>query len=221
MKKAISLFLAVLLLLLSSAGCNPSGSTVGSDDAVASGPEDQAREEAPLRLCADLRIGNFMEPSGSYESAIQLFLQSVEEKGGPKHVEYEVLPAEGAERETTLSRIRTEIMSGKGPDVFLCNCVSPGDTETQALFPFPRKIMGSGVFLPLDDLIPKAQFLEWEKLNPPVMEAGKAGQEQIVLPTAYSLPLSFFLRSDVEPYPEETTWAEAAKGDDPILAVSM
>lgn len=206
MKRMFSVFLAFALLAALFSGCR--------------------REEAetePLRVCADLSIGGFLVNSEEdVKQAVEQFLASAADRGGPKDVEVEYLPREGAARETAVVRVRTEIMSGKGPDLFLCNCAAPEpSTETQALFQFPEKAMENGTFLPLDDLIGKARFLEWEKLLSPVMDAGKNQEGQMLLPLAYSLPVVCFPAPDVEPYPASTTWAEAAKGDDPVLAASM
>lgn len=204
MKKMLSVFLAFSLLAALFPGCR--------------------REEAePLRVCVDLSVGGFLVNSEKdVEHAVKQFLASAADRGGPEDVEVEYLPREGAARETAVVRVRTEIMSGKGPDVFLCNCTAPEPyTDTQALFQFPKKAMGNGTFLPLDGLIEKAQFLEWEKLLSPVMDAGKNQEGQMLLPLAYSLPVACFPSPDVEPYPASTTWAETAKGDDPVLAASM
>ncbi len=205
--------IAVAMLLQS--GPQTAGVPAGSVSSPAKEPGQK------LRLCADLQIGGFTEPTGSFEFALENFLNSAAEKGGPENVEVEVLPGEGVERETALARIRTEIMSGAGPDIFICNCIAPESDTEQALFQFPEKAMRSGTFLPLDDLIAQAQFMEWEKLTSPVMEAGKTEEGQMLLPIAYSFPLTFFHSSEAQPYPAETAWAEVAEGNDSILAASM
>ena len=79
---------------------------------------------------------------------------------GIEDVQLIYLPRQGVERETKLQRLRTEVMSGAGPDIFIVNCGS----ADYALFPYPEKMMNSGFFLLLDDYIENhAQFTDWDK----------------------------------------------------------
>lgn len=227
MKRSVKLAISTAVVILLIAGfCLPqllqNGPRTNTPPAQAVDSSSQIAESGePLRLCVDLHLGFSFTPSDGYESAVKRFLSTVAEKGGPENVTVEVIPDEGAERESALTRIRTEIMSGGGPDVFICNCPAPEQDEEPALFPFPEKAMSGGTFLPLDDLIEKAQFTEWEKLTPAVMDAGKNESGQVLLPLVYSLPMTFFRSSDVKPYPADTAWAQVAAGDDPVLAASM
>ena len=64
------------------------------------------------------------------------------------------LPADGddgEERELEIERLRTQIMAGKGPDVYLINSASDGATQMEApLFSNPYKTMQSGALASLD-----------------------------------------------------------------------
>ncbi len=82
-------------------------------------------------------------------------------------------------------RIKTEIMAGGGPDVFVMSCC-PIHGRQEWLFPNPKKAMLDGYFLPLDDYIKNARIMEWDKLTPTIMEAGKIGETQLALPMFYS-----------------------------------
>lgn len=186
----------------------------------------EGSSQEPLRVCADLMVGGFAIPDGSETSTKQLvegIFSDLKLYGGPEDVEVELIPGEGAARASALTRIRTEIMSGGGPDVFVCNCVSPSGfyaNEGQALFPLPQKSMESGIFLPLDDYIPTAQYMEWDKLNQTVMEAGKTDEGQMLLPLAYTFPLTIFRAEDV-PLPDSaTTWEDVVSGNNPALSAT-
>lgn len=100
----------------------------------------------------------------------------------------EALPVKDPERDAQLTRIRTEVMAGKGPDLFFCDCLDIyylPDVSSGALFPFPEAAMDRRIFLPLDDYIAKAQRMEWDQLLPAVMEAGRGEEGQMLLPLAY------------------------------------
>lgn len=100
-------------------------------------------------------------------------------------VDVEVLPTNAADLKSRLTRIKTEIMAGGGPDVFIMSCCSTWGKQ-EWLFPHPQKAMMDGYFLPLDDYIENAQIMEWDKLTPVVMEAGKLNGSQFILPLFYS-----------------------------------
>lgn len=215
-KGALSLLLPLVLLCTLASGCAKTGSSA----APSAEPAVQAKK--PLRLCADFGVGKPFTSSGGHHGAVKSLLNSVAEKTGVEDVEIEILPTDGAERQTAINRIRVELMSGEGPDLFLCNCIATAyKAEEQALFQFPDKAMKSGVFLNLDEHISRARFMEWDKLTPAVMSAGRTEEGQFLLPLAYSFPLSAFRSSDISPYPADTTWAQVAAGDDPVLSTSM
>lgn len=69
-------------------------------------------------------------------------MNTVKSLGGPENVSFEYLPREGTERETALDRVRTEIMSGGGPDMFIIACNGGIDymaADVEALFRVPEK----------------------------------------------------------------------------------
>ena len=233
MKKFLALVLCVLVICTVCAGCK--GAPGENDFERNSSVENPSVENSsqgekdgvPLRLCVDFSAGRMTDLSHlrgySDEKMLDGFLKTVQEKGGPTDVEVEFIPQEnGAERQSELNRIRVELMSGTGPDIFLTSCIRPDtDVGRQALFQFPEQAMKRGLFLQLDDYIETSRFMEWEKLTPVVMDAGKTESGQFLLPLAYFFPLTYFHSDDVQPYPADTTWAQAAQGDDPVLSTSM
>ncbi len=130
---------------------------------------------------------------------------------GGTEVQLEVLPAEDGSYQAALTRMRTEIMAGGGPDV--CYLSGFGGCEdslpTDTLFPNPEHAMASGFFLSLDRYMEEAQFMEPEKLLDSVMEAGRYEGAQYILPMFYRLPMGVLLR---EAGPEDlpSGWDEAA-----------
>ena len=59
-----------------------------------------------------------------------------------------VIPSDETAAQTKITELRTEIMSGAGPDIFLFST-----NRSQRLFEDPKKTMYSDTFLPLDVLI--------------------------------------------------------------------
>lgn len=133
---------------------------------------------------------------------------------GGMEVELEVLPVENGDYKAQLAHIRTEIMSGGGPDVFLLSCGPIArNGNTDGLFPNPEHAMHSGFFLPLDQYIAQAQLVDWEDLNPKVLEAGRTEKGQMILPLFYSLPLGI-VTGEQDPAALPADWNGALSGGD-------
>lgn len=128
--------------------------------------------------------------------------------------ELEVLPTDEVELNTRLTRMKTEILAGGGPDVFLLSCDWPTThwVNQERLFPNPEKAMYSDFFLPLDEYIENARFMEWEKLTPVIMDAGRTEEGQLLLPFSYQCEII----QAMEHIPEEElpkNWDEAVTSD--------
>lgn len=194
----------------------------GESEASASAPESSSAATLPpkevtentLRICVDI---DYMLLGFERDTQIGMdrILQLAAEKGGPTDVVVEYIPASGSEREIKLENLRVELMSGEGPDLFIL----AGDAYGQgALFPMIEISMRSGVFLPLDTYIENAQLMEWDKLTPKVMEAGRTEEGQLVVPMAYTMPLTFYRKSEVSHTPStEMTWDDMMADETGIL----
>ena len=195
MKRKLSVLLAVLLCTLSLASCGaplpPAGITESAESSgKTSGSSSSGTvDKDALRVCVDLEYRAGYTEGKTPENAFYNLMNTVKSLGGPENVSFEYLPREGTERETALDRVRTEIMSGGGPDMFIIACNGGIDymaADVEALFRVPEKAMEAGLFLPLDDYIQNAQFMEWNKLNETVMAAGRTepvSYTHLTLPT--------------------------------------
>ena len=106
-------------------------------------------------------------------------------------VQLEVLPNSPEDYKAQLTQYRTQIMSGKGPDIFILSCEDNWfPTQRDHLFPNPEHAMYSGFFLNLDEYLESAQYIEWDDFTAPVMEAGKTAEGQMLLPMFYSLQMA-------------------------------
>ena len=86
-----------------------------------------------------------------------------------------------ANYEAAMTKLRTEIMSGRGPDLFLLS-----DEYGSGVFPDPEKQMRAGVFA---DLTPYLDTIgAGASLNEAVLAAGRVDGAQYLLPLYYTVP---------------------------------
>ncbi len=198
-----SLFLAVFLISCGSKNQEPSNPS----------QPDQSGQTDKLSL-PQLSVLVDLPSAGS--GSIDGFFPYVPGNGKDFLIITETLPPEGQERSAALSRIRTEILAGKGPDVFICTCWAPGIGE-EGLFKFPNQAIENRIFLPLDDYISGAKYMEWDRLLPVVMEAGKGDEGQMLLPLAYTFDV-FLLDKDRFSSSVEfpAAWEELAESGDKL-----
>lgn len=111
-------------------------------------------------------------------------------------VKLEILPTEEDERETYLHQLRTQIMAGEGPDVYLLptgGTLSTGtpqslkEIQVEPLFPDVRQSMRSGIFSDLRKYYDGDTELNTEALHPDIMEAGCLEEERYVLPLRFDM----------------------------------
>lgn len=207
MRKCAVLFAFILIVSGILVGCetkqvnpqNISSSSVASD------------ELPTIRLLVDFI-------SDGIGDSILDYVQRVPGYGTDFKVDYTYLPRTGAERESQLTSIRTEVLAGKGPDVFICSCPNFDYDNSKPLFLFPNQVMERKIFLPLDSYLENAEYMEWDKLFQPVMEAGKNEEGQQLLPMSYQITAMLFdseLYSCIEELP--MTWEMMKASNDPII----
>lgn len=192
-----------------------SPSQAATTEAPVSAAEESSVEEADpnaLRIC--LEAGTELAQSDSDIRVLETLLASgLRMAGGPENIVFDSIPYSGSEREIALDRIRTDIMAGEGPDVFIMT-----GRYTDTLFPVPEKAMQEGLFLPLDSYIQSAAQSDWDKLIPAVMEAGQTDEGQVLAPLMYTLPVTIYRKEDVpEAPPAGTTWQEMLEDETNIL----
>lgn len=204
MKRIICIILNITLFcsLLVSCSSQPSNSFELSS-AVAYSDLPQ------INLCVDL--------NNAESRYVRSFLERIPGFDQEFHVSFDLLSLDQTERDQQLTRIRTEIMAGKGPDVFICY-VPQVEGFGDFLFRYPMKSMLNRIFLPLDDYIAQAQYMDMDKLLPVVMEAGKCRGEQMLLPLSFSLdtllfdPAQYTLSKEIP-----SSWEEMIDSGDPML----
>ncbi len=221
MKKILALILAALCLLALTCCKGRTGESSLSDGSRELTAEDMEEklEKKVVRVLMDLpnegvksdQLTEAVASLPGYNTDFTMYLESV--------------PREDPERSNFLTRIKTELMAGKGPDLFICDQNAYGvsgvsyDGGGVPFFNFPEKAMKNRMFLPLDEYIEKAEYMEWDKFLPVVMEAGRNEEGQQIIPMAFFFPVTIVEKekyglSGVE-YPK--TRMEMAESDNPAI----
>ncbi len=230
-----------LTLFVAITGCKTNENRTSESVSSYATKENAAEEKdaSPLRVLIDVEYGSnvywLQDELARYQTKYingeleGISLQDkMEDMGGPSDIEIEIAPIRENERDIYLTSLRTEMMSGGGPDVLVCGCgtgyhmkekngklIDGEYIKSEPLFNFPQQVMKRNMFLALDDYIEKAQFMEWDKLTPAVMEAGRTEQGQLLLPMTYTVATAAFREADVGPYTpsKEMKWEDMLSGE--------
>lgn len=181
--KKLALLLTVCLLAWSTlAGCQPQETPQppepsGSEASASS----TAQEGDPVVLCIE----------DSFEQDAYELENYLKTTGVETEYEFLVLPNNTEDRETELTRLRTEIMAGEGPDAFILDATVPGTVTDsgeplEALFPNVEKSMYSHLFLDLEDMAQSSEIIDLESCNQTVMDVGVTGEGRFLLPLTYT-----------------------------------
>ena len=83
------------------------------------------------------------------------------------------LPDKQEEREIEIQKMRTEIMAGKGPDVYLLDGKQENGEEFLPLLENPYQTMQSGALAPLDELMEKDSYWKDDTYSDVILKAGQ------------------------------------------------
>lgn len=121
-------------------------------------------------------------------------------------VTLDILPTDSSQREIVLKQLRTKIMAGDGPDVYLlpsCNTYRYATkywaaqeawtlpTQVEPLFLAPSQVMRRGVFLDIGGFYDSDTELKTEQLQQDVMAAGTLDGGRYLLPLRYDFPVLY------------------------------
>lgn len=228
--KVFSLFLTAILVCALFAGCKsgPSESS-GAETSPTATPQvslapavSEADNSDTMRVLIDLQFAQEIWIQNKSTRVSDYSIRNAMQRNGwTGDFAFEFLPNRGQERENALERMRIEIMAGKGPDVFVLSSTGMALSSDMALFPYPEQMMKRHTFLPLDDYIENAKFMEWDKLIPQVMEAGRNDEGQQILPLAYSIPVTIFDAEQVQhEHSASLTFQDMVESDDTALRLA-
>lgn len=126
--------------------------------------------------------------------------QAYEIEHGDVDIRVEYLPVEEQARSAYLQQLRTEILQGGGPDLYLLptsNTLILDEpkqytfAEVEPLFADVDLAMRNGLFYDITDLYDRDEDLGKEGLNTQVMDAGVTDGKRYVLPLRYDMPVIF------------------------------
>lgn len=126
--------------------------------------------------------------------------QAYEKEHEDVSVRVEYLPAEEQARSAYLQQLRTEILQGGGPDLYLLPTSNTlildeprqyTNVEVEPLFSDVHLAMSNGLFYDISELYDRDESLGKESLNDAVMDAGVVGGKRYVLPLRYDMPVIF------------------------------
>ena len=126
-------------------------------------------------------------------------LQAAFEESHPKvKLNIDILPTEEQERSAYLQKLRTQIMQGKGPDLYLLptdTMLTIGDAGVvtrvyiEPLFQDVALAMKNGLFMDISAQYDADEALGKESLNTAVMDGGVVEGKRYVLPLRYDIPV--------------------------------
>jgi hypothetical protein len=159
-----------------------------------------------------------------YKDAVQSVIDAWEYLNDGVTAELVVIPSDSAEAEVMLTQLRTEIMAGGGPDVYILQCQDPAwwGEGHDVLFSDPEKMMYSDLFLPLDDYMERAQYMDTDVLNPTILNAGKTEEGQLILPLEYTYYAAAYSTADLTALDETpSSWEELMECEDPVVMKNL
>ena len=188
MKRIISLVLAAALLCALCAGCSGNKQTANAT------PQLDPDAPCTLRVVTDFSARWFyMDPGISFLlDSIRNTIAYYKESHQNVTVELEVLPETDEARSARLQALRTEIMAGKGPDLFLMPAGSMTGAESghiPLLFQNVEQAMRNDLFADLSAFYDADTELKTEELQQSVMDAGVLDGKRLVLPLGFDCPL--------------------------------
>ena len=190
MKKFITILLAVILVICVCAGCkdNESKTTAQTD----------GTEHITLRILTEGSANGVNFNTKYIDLLIRQAATDFEIKHENVTLEIEQIPLEAESREVALSRLRTEIIAGDGPDIYYLptraiQTLSVGFEEVldDPLFPDVSQAMRNGLFYDISAFYDADTTLEKDCLVPGVMDAGVLDDGRYVLPLRYNYPVAY------------------------------
>lgn len=220
MKKVLSVLLSFMLLCVLLSGCNGKTASDEKGNSSVQSSNAEQEEERVIHLVTDLGKNaefwtDIEDDTAGAQNAIEQALKFIGNLPAGYKVAVEVLPTNEADYQSRLTNLRTEIMAGGGPDIFVLSTDDYGKMDSQKrLFPNPQKAMADGFFLPLDDYLRNAQYMELDKMNPTVTKAGCYENTQMVLPIRYSYGAAKINSNLPDP---EAGWNEVMNSNDETM----
>lgn len=129
-------------------------------------------------------------------------------------IEVEYISSDEENRETELQKLRTQIMAGKGPDVYILdNMAYVTSDKAMPLFENPYKTMQSGALASLNRYMEKDSYWEESTYQKEFLNAGQYNGKQYIIPLSCEYTFLISDKNDLEYLKEKnlTEWLIEAK----------
>lgn len=180
MKKVLCVWLSMLILLISLSACK------AEQEEEPSGP-------VTLNVVTENIEGPYGWDERKFTGALYTVIGNFRVNHPDVMVNVEILPTDKNERKIRLQKLRTELMAGDGPDVFLLPSGSINDTEKdelrEPLFSDVEMAMKNLYFADLSEYYDTDEELKKEELQQDVMNAGVLDGARYVLPMGFNMPV--------------------------------
>lgn len=187
MKRMPGMLVAFLTISILSSGCR-----TNSDNHVSSNEGNPAPQVETFTVV--------MEEADTKGRPLEKAIQDYQKKHPQIHINVETLlnsspPANTTEEEATqlseqrsaqVSRLRAEVMSGKGPDLFL---LRTSYIWADNLFADVSKAIYAGTFCDLAPYLVADSNFRTEDFYAPLLEAGNVNGKQYVMPLSFTMPM--------------------------------
>ena len=127
----------------------------------------------------------------SFLSLIENVSETFMEENPDVTIQVEAIPTAPEEQEVYLKKLRTQIMAGQGPDVFLMTQYSP-------LFSDVSQSMHNGLFLDISEYYDGDTVLKKDAFAACVMDAGVLDDARYILPLSFNLPILYMDTKQME-----------------------
>lgn len=150
-------------------------------------------EEIPAENVTLWVVTELTDRYGMNDQANKMIRQ-FQEKYPNVTVKLDILPTDEEERAVYLNKIRTQIMGGGGPDVYLMptrnvvpvgNPMDPITKNVEPLFRDVKAVMHNGIFYDISEFYDADDDLDKDALNTSVMDGGTLDGGRFVLPLRY------------------------------------
>ena len=124
-----------------------------------------------------------------FESQIKIARNFLAEQSPNMDIEIKTLSTNPSTREIEIQKLITQIMAGKGYDIYLLNNLrydNAGPIDMMPLIKNPYKAVESGLFTPLDNYMKQDDYWDKSSYNSAFLEAGKYDYKQYILPLTFS-----------------------------------
>jgi len=189
-KKILIILTAVLLFVCFAmlGGCSSNTPSGEQNDTVVAEPAGTTAPSPDGDITLHLLFGLDLNKSKVLENQVEYLINRFEDAHENVTVEIEYVPNDTASLDIIKDRLRTEIMAGKGPDMFL---LPTHGTPSKLIFDDVNQAMHNGIFADISACYNADTELDKDGLNQTIMDAGVVDGARYTLPLRCDFPVVY------------------------------